>query len=132
MMEYSLLQKMKYAQQLTAQEKHIVDHILNNPEVVLNLRLKNWLKPPIQAHQPLSKSWVPKGTQTFNKACPRLSAGSCHASTCGSSLYRTGGCTFRNGFRTLPLSSGIGGNTSSAERFCAAANRQVGEGIRPD
>ncbi|WP_246058293.1 MurR/RpiR family transcriptional regulator [Paenibacillus illinoisensis] len=34
LMEYSLLQKMKYAQQLTAQEKHIVDHILNNPEVV--------------------------------------------------------------------------------------------------
>jgi DNA-binding MurR/RpiR family transcriptional regulator len=33
-MEYNLLQKLKYASPLTAQEKHIVDFILNNPEVV--------------------------------------------------------------------------------------------------
>ncbi|OMF56473.1 MurR/RpiR family transcriptional regulator [Paenibacillus sp. FSL R5-0765] len=35
-MESKLLQKLKYASQLTAQEKHIVDYILNNPEVVFD------------------------------------------------------------------------------------------------
>ncbi|WP_434756653.1 MurR/RpiR family transcriptional regulator [Paenibacillus amylolyticus] len=35
-MEYNLLQKLKYASPLTAQEKHIVDYILSNPEVVFD------------------------------------------------------------------------------------------------
>lgn len=35
-MESKLLQKLKYASQLTAQERHIVDYILNNPEVVFD------------------------------------------------------------------------------------------------
>lgn len=35
-MEYNLLQKLKYASPLTAQEKHIVDYILNDPEVVFH------------------------------------------------------------------------------------------------
>jgi DNA-binding MurR/RpiR family transcriptional regulator len=35
-MEYNLLQKLKYASPLTAQEKHIVDFILNDPEVVFH------------------------------------------------------------------------------------------------
>ncbi len=35
-MEYNLLQKLKYASPLTAQEKHIVDYILNDTEVVFH------------------------------------------------------------------------------------------------
>lgn len=35
-MEYNLLQKLKYASPLTAQEKHIVDFILYDPEVVFH------------------------------------------------------------------------------------------------
>ena len=35
-MESKLLQKLKYASQLTAQEKHIVYYILSNPEVVFD------------------------------------------------------------------------------------------------
>ncbi|MCQ4086405.1 MurR/RpiR family transcriptional regulator [Saccharibacillus sp. JS10] len=33
-MEFDLLQRLKYASQLTSQEKHIVDYILKDPEVV--------------------------------------------------------------------------------------------------
>jgi len=35
-MEFNLLQKLKYASQLTTQEKHIVDYILKDPEVVFH------------------------------------------------------------------------------------------------
>lgn len=68
-MESKLLQKLKYASQLTAQERHIVDYILNNPEVVFDSTAHELAQQTYTSSSTivrLCKSWVPRGTQTFS------------------------------------------------------------------
>ncbi|MFE6075371.1 MurR/RpiR family transcriptional regulator [Paenibacillus sp. NPDC057886] len=59
-MEYILLQKLKYTEKLTAQEKHIVEYIRNNPEVVFDCT----------AHELAQKTFT--SSSTIVRLCKKL------------------------------------------------------------